>query len=125
MARLIDRPIRPMIAEGWQHETQILTWLLSYDKIHPPEALSICCASAAMSISDVPMLKPIAGVEVGLVNGQLVVNPNKHEMQMSPLQLTLAGTKEGILMIEGASDFLTEEIMVEALALGHKVCISF
>ena len=67
------------------------------------------------------MVKPIAGVEVGIVNGELVVNPTKKEMEASPLQLTLAGTKEGILMIEGASNFLTEEVMVDALKLGHTV----
>eukprot|EP00596_Hydrurales_sp_CCMP1899_P003549 CAMPEP_0119046454 /NCGR_PEP_ID=MMETSP1177-20130426/46662_1 /TAXON_ID=2985 /ORGANISM="Ochromonas sp, Strain CCMP1899" /LENGTH=812 /DNA_ID=CAMNT_0007019621 /DNA_START=307 /DNA_END=2745 /DNA_ORIENTATION=+ len=119
VARLIDRPIRPMIADGWQHETQILTWVLSYDKIHPSEALSICSASAALCISQVPMTKPIAGVEVGLVDGVLTVNPTKAQMANSTLQLIIAGTKEGILMIEGAADFLPEEIMIEALKLGH------
>lgn len=107
-----------MISEGWQHDTQILTWVLSYDKIHPSEALSICSASAAMSISDVPMIRPIAGVEVGLVDGKLTVNPTRQEMKNSSLSLTLAGTKTGILMIEGAADFLSEELMMEALALG-------
>ncbi len=71
------------------------------------------------------MTKPVAGVEVGLVDGVLTVNPSKQEMARSPLQLTLAGTKEGILMIEGASDFLSEEIMVDALRLGHKVTKPF
>jgi ribonuclease PH len=119
VARLIDRPIRPMIADGWQHETQILTWVLSYDKIHSPEALSICSASAAMCISEVPFSKPVAGVEIGLVDGVLTVNPTKAEMAKSTLQLTVAGTKDGILMIEGAADFLPEATMVDALRLGH------
>lgn len=119
VARLIDRPIRPMIAEGWQHDTQILTWVLSYDKKHSPEALSICSAAAAMCISHVPMSKPVAGVELGLVEGVLTVNPTKQQMANSTLQLTVAGTKDGILMIEGAADFLSEETMMEALKLGH------
>jgi hypothetical protein len=119
VARLIDRPIRPMIADGWQHDTQILTWVMSYDKVHSPEALSICSASAAMCVSEVPMAKPVAGVEVGLVDGVLTVNPTKQQMANSSLQLTVAGTKEGILMIEGAADFLPESTMMEALKLGH------
>eukprot|EP01038_Epipyxis_sp_PR26KG_P009558 gene9558-12871_t len=120
VARLIDRPIRPMIQDGWQHDTQILTWLLSYDKINPPEALSICAASAAMSVSNVPMIRPVAGVEVGIVDGVIKINPTKQEMANSTLQLTLAGTKSGILMIEGLADFLPEETMIEALSLGHQ-----
>lgn len=119
VARLIDRPIRPMIVDGWQHETQILSWVLSYDKNVPPEALAICSASAAMCISEVPFVKPIAGVEVGLINGKLKINPTKAEMKNSTLHLTIAGTKDGILMIEGAADFLPEEVMVNALSLGH------
>ena len=120
VARLIDRPIRPMIAEGWQHETQILTWVLSYDRRLPPDALSICSASAAMCISQVPFAKPVAGVEVGMIDGNLKVNPTKQEMENSTLHLTIAGTKEGILMIEGAAEFLPEEIMFQALKLGHE-----
>jgi len=120
VARLIDRPIRPMIADGWQHETQILTWVLSYDKSHATEPLSICSASAAMCISEVPMTKPIAGVEVGLVDGELVINPLKSQMANSTLHLTIAGTKDGILMIEGAANFLPDEMMIKALKFGHE-----
>ena len=119
VARLIDRPIRPMIAEGWQHETQILAWVLSYDKVNSPEPLSICAASAAMTVSDVPMIKPVAGVEVAWVDGGFIVNPTNAEKKLSPLQLTVAGTKDGILMIEGAGDFIPEDVMVQAIAAGH------
>lgn len=119
VARLIDRPIRPMIADGWQHETQILAWVLSYDKIHSPEPLAICAASAAMCVSEVPMLKPVAGVEVALVNGSFIVCPTNKEKAASPLQLTVAGTRDGILMIEGFADFIPEATMVEAIAEGH------
>ena len=120
VARLIDRPIRPMITDGWQHDTQILTWVMSYDKKHSPEALSICSAAAAMCISAVPMSKPVAGVEVGIVDGVLMVNPSKQQMANSSLQLTVAGTKDGILMIEGTADFLPEETMIAAVTLGHE-----
>lgn len=119
VARLIDRPLRPMIADGWQYETQVLTHVLSYDRVHPLEALSICAASAAMAVSAVPMVKPIAGVEIGLVDGKLVVNPTKDEKANSTLALIIAGTKDGILMIEGEADFLPEETMVDALTIGH------
>lgn len=119
VARLIDRPLRPMIQEGWQHETQVLSWVLSYDKQHTPDTLSICSASAAMMVSAVPMHKPIAGVEVGIIDNQIKVNPTKEEMKQSILKLTLAGTKDGILMIEGVADFLPEEIMIDALRQGH------
>ena len=118
VARLIDRPIRPMIKEGWQHETQILSWVLSYDKKHSPDALAICSSSAAMMVSEVPMVKPVAGVEVGIIDGE-IVNPTKEQMVNSTLQMTLAGTKDGILMIEGVADFLPEEKMIEALRQGH------
>jgi polyribonucleotide nucleotidyltransferase len=119
VARLIDRPIRPMIKEGWQHETQILSWVLSYDKKQSPDPLAICSSSAAMMVSEVPMVKPVAGVEVGLVDGTVIINPTKEEMGNSTLQMTLAGTKEGILMIEGVADFLPEETMLAALQAGH------
>ena len=120
VARLIDRPIRPMIQSGWQHDTQILAWVMSYDKCYPTEALAINAASAAMSISEVPMIRPIAGVEVGYIEGEFVVNPTKQQMKNSTLSITLAGTKEGILMIEGSADFLPEEKIMEALKIGHK-----
>ena len=98
---------------------------MSYDKKLPPDALSICAASAAMCISEVPFAKPVAGVEVGIVDGNLKVNPTKQEMANSTLQLIVAGTKEGILMIEGAADFLPEKTMFDALMLGIYIFIAF
>lgn len=118
-ARLIDRSLRPVMPEGWQHETQALSWLLSYDKRHSPEALTICGASAAMAISELPMASTVAALTVGLVDGQFVVNPTNEEMRASPLHLTVAGTKTAILMIEGTAAFLTEEQMISALSLGQ------
>lgn len=120
IARLIDRPIRPMIVEGWQHDTQILAWVLSYDKQHPPEALSINAASAAMCISDVPMIKPVAGVEVAMIDGELVVNPTRSVSKNATMLMTVAGTKDGILMIEGVADFLPEESIMAALVKAHQ-----
>jgi polyribonucleotide nucleotidyltransferase len=99
-----------MIAEGWTHDTQVLSWVLSYDGKHQPSPLAVCGASAALLLSDVPLTKPVAAVELGLdrATGSFIVNPTKAEQADSPLLMTLAGTAEGVLMIEGAADFLTE-----------------
>lgn len=106
----IQRPIRPMITEGWTHDTQVLSWVLSYDGKHQPSPLAVCGASAALLLSDIPLTKPVAAVEVGMdrATGAYIVNPTKDEQADSPLIMTLAGTADGVLMIEGAADFLTE-----------------
>lgn len=119
ISRLIDRPIRPMFPEGYFNEVQLLSYVWSYDGINLTEPLAICGASAALVISDIPLIKPVAGVRVGLVNGKFVINPNQEQMRTSKLDLMLAGTDEAVLMIEGHCDFLTEEQVVEAIELGH------
>ncbi|KAG0575011.1 hypothetical protein KC19_VG310800 [Ceratodon purpureus] len=119
VCRLIDRPMRPMIARGFHYETQILVWVLSYDGLHSPDPLAITSAGAALAVSDVPMSKPVAGVRVGLLNGQFVVNPTVVEMERSTLDLVVAGTADAVLMIEGYCDFLTEEELVDAVEIGH------
>lgn len=118
--RLIDRPLRPLIADGWRHETQLLSWVLSYDGIRSCDPLAITAAAAALWISDVPLSKPVAAAMVGHVDGQLVLNPTNEQMERSRLHLTVAGTKDAVLMIEGAADFLPEETMVEAVTFGHE-----
>lgn len=118
--RLIDRPLRPLFEKGWYHDTQILSYVLSYDGVHAPDPLSICAASAALVISDIPLIKPVAGVQVGLIGERFVVNPTVQEMEKSRLDLMLAGTEDAILMIEGFADFLTEEQVLEAVEEGHK-----
>lgn len=120
VARLIDRPLRPMLHDGWQHDTQVLAWVLSYDKIQSYEPLAICTASAAMAISEVPYSKAIAGVEVGIIDGEIVVNPTKQQVTNSSLQITMAGTKDGILMIEGFAQFIPEETFMNAMTKGHE-----
>jgi polyribonucleotide nucleotidyltransferase len=117
--RLIDRPLRPMFDEGYFNELQVLTYVLSYDGVHSPDPLAICAASAALVISDIPLVKPVAGVRVGLIEGKFVVNPTIQEMEKSRLDLILAGTEDAILMIEGYADFLTEEQILEAVDEGH------
>ena len=118
--RLIDRPLRPMFENGYYNEVQILSYVWSYDGEHQPDPLAICGASASLVISDIPLVKPIAAVRVGMVNGQYIINPTVKEMESSVLDLLLAGTEDAILMIEGYCDFLTEEQVLNSIAFGHK-----
>lgn len=119
VCRLIDRPIRPMFADGWYNETQIISYVFSYDGINSPEPLTICSASAALVLSDIPLVKPIAAVRVGYVNGKFILNPTIQHQQESKLDLVIAGTEDAVLMIEGYADFLTEEEVLEAIRVGH------
>lgn len=118
--RLIDRPLRPMFEDGYYNEVQVLSYVYSYDGLHSPDVMAICASSAALVISDIPLLKPIGAVRMGMINGNFVVNPTFVEMKESKLDLILAGTEDAILMIEGFCDFLTEEQVLEAIETGHK-----
>lgn len=126
VSRLIDRPLRPMFEEGYYNEVQVLSYVWSYDGVNLPEPLAICAASAALAISDIPLLKPIAAVRVGLVNGHFIINPTAEQQKSSALDLILAGSDDAVLMIEGFCNFLTEEQVLEAITLGHegikKIC---
>lgn len=119
--RLIDRPLRPLIADGWRHETQLLSWVMSYDGVHSCDPLAIIASSTAMYISDIPLTKAVAAAMVGYnkTTNQFLLNPTHEEMEKSELQLIVAGTKEGVLMVEGAANFLPEETMLKAVAFGH------
>lgn len=120
VSRLIDRPLRPMFEEGLYNEVQILSYVWSYDGQNSPEPLAICSASAALAISEIPLIKPIAAVRVGFIGGKFVINPTAEEQKGSKLDLMLAGTHDAVLMIEGFCDFLTEEQVIEALETGHR-----
>lgn len=119
-SRLIDRPLRPMFEEGYYNEVQILSYVFSYDNAHLPDVLAICAASAALTISDIPLIKPIGAVRVGLIDDQFIINPTYEETKKSSLDLILAGTEDAILMIEGFCDFLTEEQIIDAIETGQK-----
>jgi len=121
VSRIIDRPLRPLICDGWKHETQLLNWVLSYDGKRGVEVLGATAASAAMYISDVPLMRAVAQVQVGLIDDTFIVNPTNEQMAVSRLNLIVAGTKGAVLMIEGAADFLPERTMIEAVSLGHSV----
>ena len=123
VARLIDRPLRPLFEEGYYNDTQVIVKVLSYDGIHTPDVLAICAASAALSLSDIPLSKPIGAVRVGMINKNFIVNPTIEQQKNSTLDLVLAGTKEAILMIEGFCDFLTEEQIMEAVDVGHQAIV--
>ena len=126
VSRLIDRPIRPMFEEGYYQEVQILAYVFSYDGVHSPDPLAICAASAALTISDIPLVKPIGAVRVGMIEDSFIVNPTVEEQKKSRLDLIIAGTEDAVLMIEGYCDFLTEEQVLEAIEEGHaaikKIC---
>ncbi|KAK8594049.1 hypothetical protein V6N12_046119 [Hibiscus sabdariffa] len=119
ICRMIDRPLRPTMLKGFYHETQLLSWVLSYDGLHCPDALAVTAAGIAVALSEVPHSAAIAGVRVGLLGDKFVVNPTTKEMEDSTLDLFLAGTDNAILMIEGYCDFLPEEKLLEAVEVGQ------
>lgn len=120
VSRLIDRPLRPMFEEGYYNETQVLSYVWSYDGLNSPEPLAICGCSAALVISEIPLIKPVAAVRVGMIDNEFIINPTTEEQKNSKLDLMLAGTHDAILMIEGFADYLTEEQLINALEFGHK-----
>ena len=118
-SRLIDRPIRPLFPAGWRNETQIIALVLSADSEHDSDVLAITGASAALALSGIPFTRSIAGVRMGLVDGDLVVNPTFEQRKRSRLDLIVAGTKDGIVMVEAGAKEVTEEEMVQALERAH------
>uniref|UniRef100_A0A7N0UWQ6 polyribonucleotide nucleotidyltransferase n=1 Tax=Kalanchoe fedtschenkoi TaxID=63787 RepID=A0A7N0UWQ6_KALFE len=119
VCRLIDRPLRPTMLKGFYHETQILSWVLSYDGQHAPDSLAITAAGIAVALSEVPISKTIAGVRIGLVGDKFIVNPTTKQMEGSELDLVIAGTDSAILMIEGYCNFLPEEKLLQAVEVGQ------
>ena len=119
-SRLIDRPCRPLFAEGYKNETQVIASVISADPDNNPDVIAITGASCALYLSDIPFLNPIAGVRIGLIEGRYIVNPTYDEVRESRLNLIVAGTDEAIVMVEAGASEVSEEIMVEALMLAHK-----
>ena len=118
-SRLIDRPIRPMFPKNYKNETQLLVTVYSSDMQHDGDVLGACAASAALLISDIPFDGPIAEVRVGRVNGQFIINPTFVELEQSNLDVTVAGTDDSIVMVEGESAEISEAEMLEAIRVGH------
>ena len=125
-SRLIDRPIRPLFAEGFKSETQVIAMVQSADSQNDPDVIGINAASAALHVSDIPFLGPIGAVRVGLKDGQFIVNPSYDESREGLLRLVVAGTKDGIVMIEAGASEVQEDTIVDAIEFAHneikKIC---
>ncbi len=119
-ARLIDRPIRPLFKDDYNHETQIIATVLSTDKMCDPGILAMVGASAALEISDIPFDGPIAGIKVGRINGEFVANPTLEQMEQSDIELTVAGSRTGVVMVEGGANIVSEQDMLDAIYFGHE-----
>ena len=119
-ARMIDRPMRPLFPEGFKNEVQVISTVLSVDQDCSPELTAMLASSLAVSISKIPFNGPIAGVKVGRVDGKFVINPTPEQLERSELDLTVAGTKDAINMVESSAKQVSEDIMLEALMIGHK-----
>jgi polyribonucleotide nucleotidyltransferase len=119
-SRLIDRPIRPLFAEGYKNDTQVVVTVLSHDLENDPDIVGIVAASAALTLSGVPFMGPIGGARVGYVNGAYKLNPPLPEMENSSLDLVVAGTQDAVLMVESEAKELDEGVMLGAVMFGHK-----
>jgi polyribonucleotide nucleotidyltransferase len=118
-SRLIDRPIRPLFSEGFRNETQVICTVLTHDFENDPDIVSLVGASAALTISGIPFLGPIAGARVGYIDGEYVLNPQTDELSSSKLDLIVAGTRDGVLMVESEAEELDEDTMLGAVTFGH------
>jgi polyribonucleotide nucleotidyltransferase len=121
-SRLIDRPVRPLFPEGFSCETQIIAMVLSADPVHDPAPLAIVGAGAALAISDIPFHHVLAGVRVGLVKGELRVNPSYVDTKEAKLSIIVAGTEQGIVMVEASANEATESDVLKAIEFGHEAC---
>ena len=119
-SRLIDRPIRPLFFPGFRNETQVICTVLSHDLENDPDIVALVGSSAALTLSGIPFLGPIAGCRVGYIDGEYVLNPTIDRLPDSQLDLVVAGTGEGVLMVESEAKELSEEIMLGGVTFGHK-----
>ncbi|MGH9519673.1 MAG: polyribonucleotide nucleotidyltransferase, partial [Terriglobales bacterium] len=118
-SRQIDRPVRPLFAKGFRNETQVVALVLSADQTNDPDVLAVTAAGAALHVSNVPFPLPLAGVRVGYVNGNYICNPTYTEMRASTLNIVVAGTNEGIAMVEAGAAVVSEEVVVGAIEFAH------
>jgi polyribonucleotide nucleotidyltransferase len=119
-ARFIDRPLRPLFADGYMTETQVIATVLSADQQNDPNTLAMIGASCALHVSDIPLMKPIAGVKVGYIDGEYVLNPTNEQQENSELSLIVAGTRDAVVMVEGGANCLPEQIVLEGIFFGHQ-----
>jgi polyribonucleotide nucleotidyltransferase len=119
-SRLIDRPIRPLFPDGYTLETQVIATVLSHDRENDPDMISLIGASAALQVSDIPFNGPIAAVRMGWIDGQLIVNLTQTQLEQTALNLVVAGSRDGIVMVEGGAKMLPEDVMLDALFTAHR-----
>lgn len=122
-SRLIDRPIRPLFADGFRNDVQVISLVLSIDHDSSPEMAAMIGSSLALAVSDIPFDGPIAGVDVGRIDGEFVINPTQEQAKLSDLKLTVAGTKDAINMVEAGAEEVTEDVILEAIMFGHNEII--
>lgn len=120
ISRMVDRPLRPLFPEGFYNDVHITLTTLSYDGINMPESIAAFGASVALSISDIPFNGPVAGVVVGYIDGEYVINPTKEVLEKCDINLNVAGTKDAITMVEAGSKEVSEELMLKAIMFGHE-----
>ncbi|GGF80018.1 polyribonucleotide nucleotidyltransferase [Azorhizobium oxalatiphilum] len=120
VSRLIDRPIRPLFADGYRNETQVVITVLAHDLENDPDIVGLVGASAALTLSGVPFMGPIGGARVGFIDGEYVLNPTTDEVKESALDLVVAGTSDAVLMVESEAKELSEEVMLGAVMFGHR-----
>jgi len=120
VSRLIDRPIRPLFADGWRNDTQVIITTLSHDLENDPDIVAMVAASAALTISGIPFMGPVGAARVSFINGEFVLNPQLDEMTESQLDLVVAGTQDAVLMVESEAKELPEEVMLGAVMFGHR-----
>ncbi len=119
-SRLIDRPIRPLFPEGFRNDVQVIATVLSVSQDHSPEFAAMIGSSISLSISDIPFDGPTGSVNVGLIDGDFILNPNEEQRGVSELDLTVSGTKDAIMMVEAGADILSEEVILDAILFAHK-----
>jgi polyribonucleotide nucleotidyltransferase len=122
-ARMIDRPLRPLFPEGFRNDVQVVCTVLSVEQDNDPDITALIGASAALAISDIPFSEPIGGVKVGRVNGEFVICPTLSQAEESDLNLTIAGSKDAVLMVEAGADEVPEDVVLDAIYFGHKAVI--
>src|ERR1700721_451902 len=119
VSRLIDRPIRPLFPHGFRNEVQVVATVLSHDLENDPDVVAMIGCSAALTLSGIPFFGPVASARVGYAEGQYILNPTAEQLTTSKLDLVLAGTTEGVLMVESEAQELSEEVMLGAVTFGH------
>ncbi|HIW38858.1 MAG TPA: polyribonucleotide nucleotidyltransferase, partial [Candidatus Jeotgalicoccus stercoravium] len=119
-SRLIDRPIRPLFPDGYRHDVQVVSMVLSVDQDASPQMAAMLGSSMALSVSDIPFDGPIAGVTVGLIDDEFIINPTAEQLEVSELELQVAGTKYAVNMVEAAAKEVPEETMLKAILFGHE-----